>query len=345
MSLADDITAEPDPADRLADDLRRTREKLERRQKDAAYDAALARIAELEGQVALLTALRERKPQKPLKPSKRTTSEATAVLVLSDWHCEERVDPKSVNGMNDFDLQIAEQRIARVFDKSLMLLEDARHLAKIDTLVVAVLGDLISSRIHEELVETTQLAPLEAMIFASDNLERGMRTLLEHSGVSQIVVPTAHGNHGRTTHKMRHATSAANSYEYNAYRHLARRFDGDNRIRFQIGTGYHNWLEIEGQQCRFHHGDSMKYNGGVGGITIPVSKSIAQWNKSRRAAYDFFGHFHQFTWNNRWVCNGSLIGYSAYALSIKAEYEEPRQTFAVIDKERGLTRVLPIFCD
>lgn len=346
MSLPDDIAESlPSPQDKLLADMARSRERVERKQEKAAYEAALARIVALEEQVALLTALDERKVQKPLKPSKRTRGDATAVLVLSDWHVEERVDPKTVNGFNDYTLEIATQRVERTFQKALMLLEDARHLTKIDELVVAVLGDLISARIHEELVETTQLAPLDAMLYATDLLERGLRTLLDHSGVSRIIVPTAHGNHGRTTTKMRHATSAQNSYEYNAYRHLARRFQDDSRIQFQIGHGYHNWLCIQGHDVRFHHGDSIRYGGGVGGITIPVSKAVAQWNKSKRAAVDFFGHFHQFTWNNRWVCNGSVIGYSAYALSIKAEYEEPKQTFAVIDRERGLTRVLPIFCD
>jgi hypothetical protein len=345
QGLADALTAEPSPEEVLLGEMQRVRDRVERKQREALIAAMMARISTLEEMNALLTALNGRKVQKPFKPAKRNRGDATAILVLSDWHVEERVDPKTVNGFNDYSLDIATARVERVFQKSLMLLEDSRHLTKINELVVAVLGDLISSRIHEELVETTQLAPLDAMLFAMNLLERGLRTLLAEAKVERIIVPTANGNHGRTTHKMRHATAAQNSYEHNAYLHLARRFQDEPRIHFQVGTGYHNWLNIQGHDVRFHHGDSMRYGGGVGGIHVPVNKSIAAWNKSRRAAVDFFGHFHQFTWNNRWVCNGSVIGYSAYALSIKAEYEEPKQTFAVIDQERGLTRVLPIFCE
>ena len=346
MSLPDDIADSlPSPQDKLLADMARSRERVERKQEKAAYEAALARIVALEEQVALLTALDERKVQKPLKPSKRTRGDATAVLVLSDWHVEERVDAATVNGMNSYDLQIAERRIRKTFEKFIMLLEDARHLAKIEEIVVAMLGDAVSNWIHEELAETNLLAPLPATMLAADLFEEGLVTLLKNANVSRIVVPTCHGNHGRMTKKMRHGSSADTSLEYNMYLHLRRRFQSEKRVHWQIGQGYHNWLEIQGKQFRFHHGDSVKYNGGVGGITIPVNKAVAQWNKSRRADFDVLGHFHSWTHHWNWLVNGSVIGYNAFALSIKADYQPPVQSFLIVDPERGVTRALPIFCE
>lgn len=346
MSLADDVTAEPDPADRLADDLRRTREKLERKQKDAAYDAALARIGELERQVALLTALEERKPQKPCELPKRKRGSDTAILVLSDWHIGETVDPKTVNSLNEFNLEIADRRVKRVFEKCLLLLEDARHLASIDELVVAILGDEISGDIHPELLESNELAALPATMVAADLLERGLKTLKQHAGVRRIRVVTARGgNHARNTHKPQHSTATAHSYEYNMYRHLARRFKGERVFDWQLGDAYHNMQEIEGRNFRFHHGDAIKFFGGSGGLSIPMNKSVAQWNKSRQAYYDIAGHFHSWTHNWNWLINGSLVGYNAFAVSIKADYQPPVQSFLIVDRERGVTRALPVFCD
>ena len=40
--------------------------------------------------------------------------------------------------------------------------------------------------------------------------------------------------------------------------------------------------------------------------------------------------------------NGSLIGYNAYAMSIKADYEKPSQTFFLIHPRYGKTIVAPI---
>lgn len=150
---------------------------------------------------------------------------------------------------------------------------------------------------------------------------------------------------GNTTQKIRVATRVDNSYEWIIYQSLAREFRGDKRVNFKIAEGYHVYHKIQGWNCRFHHGDAIKYGGGVGGITIPVNKAIASWNKSRVADYDFFGHWHQFIWHKRWVCCPCLIGYDDFSLWIKAEYEEPSQMFAVMDKDRGLVEVRPIFVD
>jgi hypothetical protein len=87
----------------------------------------------------------------------------------------------------------------------------------------------------------------------------------------------------------------------------------------------------------------MSYGGGVGSIYIPVRKAIAQWQKIKPANLDVFGHFHNYKIDgDLFVLNGSLIGFNAFALAIKADYEKPRQAFFLIDKKRGKTVHCPI---
>lgn len=342
MSNLDDI----DASDKLLADLERSKRKVAEKQLDAAYKAALLRLEEQGEIIGLLTALKQRPPQEANPaPTRHKSAAASAILVLSDWHVEEKVEKKNVGGLNEYNLQIAERRAMTVFDKCLMLLEDARHLAPVDELVVAVLGDMISGRIHEELLETTLLAPMEAAVFAADLLERGIKTLLKHAGVKSIVIPTCNGNHGRTTHKMRHATAAQNSYEFFMYKSLAKRFEGSSKIRWQIGEGYHNILDIKGHRFRFHHGDSVRYNGGSGGLSIPMNKAVAAWNKSQKAYFDIMGHYHNWTPHWNWLVNGSLCGMNAFAVAIKADFQPPVQSFLIVDRERGWTRMLPVFCE
>jgi len=52
---------------------------------------------------------------------------------------------------------------------------------------------------------------------------------------------------------------------------------------------------------------------------------------------------HQFKDGGNFICNGSLIGYNAFALSIKADYEKPKQAFFLVDKKRGKSIVAPIW--
>lgn len=120
---------------------------------------------------------------------------------------------------------------------------------------------------------------------------------------------------------------------------------GEKRITFKVETGYHNWLDVQGKLVRFHHGDWLKYNGGVGGITIPVNKSLNEWNKAKRADYDIFGHWHQHQKHYRWCACNCLIGYNPYALSIKADWSEPSQTLLVFDRDRPVpVLVQEIYC-
>lgn len=299
----------------------------------------------LRARVELLTSFKPAKINNVRKPKRHKAANGTAIIVLSDWHVEETVYPQMVGGLNEFNLQIAEQRIARTFDKALLLLEDARQLTEIRQCVVAVLGDLISGFIHPELQEGNSLAPLPATQFAGEHLERGIRKLIQHADIDEFIIPTCYGNHGRTTDKSRIATAADNSYEYNLYLNMAKRFEAFPQVKWKVEEGYHNWLTVQGRDVRFHHGDWIKYQGGVGGPSIPINKSVADWNRARRAYLDIFGHLHTFMPTMRWIMNGSLIGYGPYSVYIKADYQPPMQAFLVLDEERGLTRALPIFCD
>jgi hypothetical protein len=126
------------------------------------------------------------------------------------------------------------------------------------------------------------------------------------------------------------------------YHHLAAYFRNEPRVTFIIPDGPHSYLTVYNDTIRFQHGHMVKYGGGVGGIYIPVHKAIAQWNQAKAATLDVFGHFHQSRDGGNFICNGSLIGYNSFALSIKASYERPKQTLFLLDSKYGRTFTCPI---
>jgi hypothetical protein len=129
------------------------------------------------------------------------------------------------------------------------------------------------------------------------------------------------------------------------YHAMANYFKDEPRVTMLIPEGAHSYVNVYGYVIRFLHGHDVKYGGGVGGLTIPLNKSIAQWDKAKKANLTCLGHFHQRFDGGNFLVNGSLIGYNAFALSIKASAEEPAQAFALIDKKRGKTLVCPILLD
>lgn len=322
----------------------REQQKLKGRltETEGKYKVALKTIEGLEQRLETATALSSGIETYTIQPSApKGTSEAVAVVVASDWHIEESVGPE-VGSLNTFSLDIAKVRAEKFFIKAHRLTNLLAQDVKIDTMVLALLGDFITGNIHgEENAEKNETTPTHAIVHAQNWIASGIEFLLANSG-RNLVIPCHSGNHARTTQKTRFGAENGHSLEFLMYHHLAAYFRNEPRVQFIVPEGPHSYLNIYDQTIRFHHGHMVKYGGGVGGIFIPTYKAIAQWNKGRHADLDVFGHFHQTKDGGNFLCNGSLIGYNSFALSIKADYEKPRQTLFLMDAKRGRTCTWPI---
>lgn len=269
----------------------------------------------------------------------------TAVALASDWHVEEPVVAEAVAGVNEYNLAVADKRIKRFFDGIVWSILHHRASKKLSVrdLVLALMGDLITGYIHIELVESNLLSPVEAVDWLIPRLVSGIKYLLDVLDLESITIPCSHGNHGRTTEKSRISTGAMNSFEWLMYRMLANSFQSEKRVRFHITQSAHQYVEVYGQTLHFHHGDSLKYLGGVGGIGIPFRKAMNAWDGVRKAAVHHIGHFHNYNDFGNGVTNGSLIGFGGYSQWIRAAYEVPQQAFYLFDSERGKCQVTPIW--
>jgi hypothetical protein len=304
-------------------------------------DAKDKTIAEVESRFDAALAIKSERfvSSAIIKQPKRKSSESTAFVLASDWHAEENVRPETINGRNSFNLAIAKRRIQRFYENVVYLIELQRKGTRIDNLVLCLLGDMMNGYIHEEYEENNELSPVETILWLYTEISAGLQYLADNGKLDRIVIPCCVGNHGRTTKKPRVGTMCKNSYEWMMYHCLAQRFP---QFEWQIADGYHTYVEVYGRNVRCHHGDAIKYQGGIGGITVPVIKAIAGWDKNIHADLDLFGHWHQMVAHRKFICNGSLIGYNAYALQIKADYEPPSQTFFLMEKDHGRTITAPI---
>ena len=320
--------------------------KGEKQQSDKKYRVLVKQLAEAEQKVKDAVKLSKDVQKVKIKPisvdRKGKLSQSTAVVIASDWHLEELVKPETVEHLNNYNLSIAESRAITFFQNSLKLIEMSRSTSRIDNLVLGLLGDFITGYIHPEFVESNQLSPVQACVKAFEWLCRGIDFLLEHGNFKRILIPCCVGNHGRTTNKSRISTERDNSYEWLLYQFVANYYKDEPRVEMQIGGGYLSYLQVYNMILRFHHGHCVRYGGGVGGIHVPLNKAIAQWDKFKRSDLDILGHWHQRQSTNKYVINGSLIGYNAYALSIKAEFQKPCQTFFLLHPNKGKTVEAPI---
>jgi hypothetical protein len=330
-------------ADHVALDRERQKTSAELSSLKRRYDESLKTIERQERQLKAVTVLRSGLETFRIEPRTGSgTSEATVVMVASDWHIEENVGAE-VGGLNEYSVEIANQRALKFFQSGLRLTKLLQQDVRITDMILPLLGDFITNDIHDaENAELNELLPTHAIVTAQNMIISGIEFLLRESDLKRIVVPCHSGNHARTTQKTRFSAENGHSLEYLLYLHIAAYFRNEPRVEFVIPDGMHSYVQVYDQMIRFHHGHSIKYAGGVGGLFIPAYKAIAQWNKARHADLDVFGHFHQCKDGGNFLCNGSLIGYNGYALSIKADFEPPKQQLFLIDKKRGRTCTWPI---
>jgi len=337
------------PHELLTADRERITHTTEAEQLKKKYAHAIKELSESERRVA--AALGITQPVKPFKIEKNKSingGQATAIVMASDWHVGERVDAHTINWLNEYNPDIAQARAQRFFANTLRLVRSARRDVTIEHLVLWMGGDLITGYIHDELEESNYMSPIEESIFAKSLFLGGLKLWKESGGFKRITVVTSFGNHGRTTMKRRISTGYKNSFEWMLYRDMASIYKDDEVVRFQVENGYFNYLNVYGRELRFHHGDNIKYGGGVGGLTIPLVKYIQRSNSQRKAAADFIGHYHQrmpFNPVHAFSVNSSLIGFNAYAQSIGASPEPPTQNFQLLDEKRGFTVAAPILVE
>lgn len=333
-------------ADRLAADAELARIRSEMASYRKRYTAALAQIDRERERADALVALKgisaTRPPKRVAKSDKKHA--ATMVVLLSDIHCEETVRPETVNGRNEYSLDVCQLRLDELQSRFLAMLKHERQLCRIERVVLWLGGDLISGMIHPELAEENSLHPLAAIRWIGERL-RGIIDVAADNA-KEIVVATSCGNHGRTTEKLR-TNEADTSYEQHLYLTM-RAAEARKNVAWQIGEGHLNYVTLDGFKIRFCHGHAIRYQGGIGGIHVPLNKAVSAWDATERADLTCIGHWHQFSWSRsgRYVTNGSVIGHSAYAVRIKASYEPPCQAAIVIDHgRREVTKAYPLFCD
>lgn len=323
----------------VAQDVQAARLRAELNRLRRQYRSAISAVEAERARADALADLGSIKACRRPRSKKRGKGDATAIILLSDWHVEERVTPESVGGINDASLAVIDRRLQELASRIEFLIKHERQITRIDRIVVAAVGDFISNIIHDDTAEVAQLQPLAAIRWAGERLR--MIIDLAASLADEVIVATAVGNHGRSVMKPRIATEHDHSFEQHLYMTLAAHEPHDH-VYWQIGEAYLNIVDLDGYRVACHHGHGIK-----GNVHTSATRAINDWARSFPADLHVFGHHHQFCYSrDNWLANGSVIGYNAFAMRIRAQEEPPCQALAIIDHgRRECTRAIPIYCD
>jgi predicted phosphodiesterase/DNA-binding MarR family transcriptional regulator len=280
------------------------------------------------------------------KKTRRTTG--TPTLLISDVHFDERVAPEQIEWANEYNHEIATERLKHVFNSTYDLLLKRMAAPKYDGIIVAFAGDLLSGNIHDELVESNDDVILRSILSLSDLLIEGIGNMADEFG--KVFVPCVVGNHGRMHKKPRTKSMVCNNFEWLIYQNLARYFKTDSRLTFLIPEGPDANFQVYDKHFLLTHGDQFRGGSGIAGIFSPVMLGASR-KKTRQQAiktpFDILlmGHFHQYIHTELMVINGALKGYDQYAYYNNFPFEHPKQALWINHPEQGMTFRMPITCN
>jgi hypothetical protein len=328
-------------------------EKRHRASDRKALDAALKRLDDNDRVIEAFGAMSEAQPPEvfpiTLDPAKRV---CCAVHLLSDVHYG-AIFPKTESTFgNAVNPAITKLRIQRDFAAVAWKVKTHRSWANIDTLVLSMLGDNVEGQLHEETLETAQPA-LESLVELYPIYLGCLRYLADALAPIKIIVLGSWGNHGRDTHRVRHITGAKHSVDWVLYQQLAAA--APDCVTVHSTQAQDQYMQIFGRPYHQQHGMSIGYQGGIGGLSIPLNKAAAQWDKrtpldfdlsvalgamiQRNDALHVIGHWHQSLKGPNWFVNGSIKGYDPYVSFKNATPDFPKQWFFLIDSVHGPTEM------
>ena len=328
------------------EDLKLKEVKTKTQTLEKKYNEALDIIKNLkEENKALLNLSVSKKPSAiTFKNKDKQKREVVPVIVASDWHIEEYVDSAVTNGLNTYNIDVAKKSICQFFTNASFLVNREKASSKVNTVVLAILGDIINGVLREEDLQNNKLTSIEAVSLARNLIYDGIKFLSEETDCD-IRVICCTGNHGRLTDKIFASNQVKNSLEYLMYKTLERDFRDDPKVNVFVSEAYYYIQEVLGVKIRFHHGHIFKFNGGIGGLAVPVLRKISQMNLIENADLDVCGHFHSMQIFNNCILNGSLVGANGYSIQLGIPFEPPRQTFFLIDEKYKRSTITPIFID
>ena len=281
-----------------------------------------------------------------LAPAKPKKSSATLVVMLSDTHFDEVVNPDEMEGLNAYNREIAVMRLERWTQNVIKM---ARHYlsgVSYDGVVIILGGDIFTGDIHEELALTNEDTMIGSLLFWSEQVAAAIQLLTDEFKKCHVV--SVVGNHGRTTRKPRMKQRVRTNFDWLIAKMIERHFTKDKRVTFSIPESADALIKIYDHGHLVTHGDQVSGGSGWGGIYSPImrmrSRKEARYLATGKSFQTMWlGHWHQYISTPKMVVNGTMKGFDEYALLMGFGYEQPQQALALITPEKNITIQAPVF--
>lgn len=251
-------------------------------------------------------------------------------LFTSDFQIGEVIRPEEIDLAHGYDVEIFRRRYRQLVSTAIDLALNHQAGWTYPGVIYARGGDTISGAIHDELRETDQVTPIEAVEIAFEEEAAGIRQLADAFG--RVDVKSTGGNHDRDTRKPQAKRATAHSLDRLVAYMLGREFKDDPRISFQTSESPDVYFAVYETRILLTHGDKIGSRGGQGYVgpaaTIMrgAQKILMEQMALGRLVHEVHvGHFHTPMQLGCALANGCLPGYSEFAKTLRVRPEAPSQ--------------------
>jgi hypothetical protein len=311
----------------LEAEVRELRQALQKDRKTAVADERL--LQAIERALAAVPINPSVPPAAERADSRNEDAHHRQVLILSDFHGGEVVDPEVVNGANDYNWDIMLQRVDQVIEAALSHKRNSPDLTGLDVLFV---GDMCSGSNHDELAVSNEFVLAEQGVRVGYLQAEILERLAPH--YASLRALSVEGNHPRLSRK----PAAKNPHDNMDWvasvitRERAKLIGVD----VTVARGSSFW-EVAGRTFYVWHGDGIRSTmPGVpwGGVMRRTNE--IQSGSSKRIDHFVLGHFHQpnVVQGGRIIMNGALKGLDEWVLKQFGGGAPPCQLLLTLDEKK-----------
>jgi hypothetical protein len=270
-------------------------------------------------------------------------SPQSAVLMLSDTHVGQVIQPDQTLGFGGYGFETFLRRLKRLERSVFSILQD-HTTTNVSEIVVAMLGDMLHGNL-DHAVEAGQHNTVFTQFYSAGHAIAQFLQNLSHLAPLRIV--TAVGNHTRWgTQKKMPTENRYSNFDQVLFAYVAALVRDNKRIDFKLDKQPFALFEVQGFQFYGGHGDHLR--GGDKALGVPnhavgrsVSSTVQMFATANRRPPNFylFGHLHKpITLPHALgeiIINGGFPGIDNYALMSGFVPSFPSQKLFLIHPKFG----------
>lgn len=292
-------------------------------------------------------------PNKICNNFPKTKNTVEAILLISDLHCGELINPEEIGFINAYNIEIMKKRLERIFYYF------AYYCSKFEITKAHILflGDLFSGNHQDELIRTNEIHEVDALFLLQDLLAQQLLKI--ESNFNSIECEFVVGNHSRIPiGKPQYKSAAKLNYEYILSKQLQQIFEvRQKKIKINTCNALFKVKEIAGRRFLMTHGHTLSKGSNsfasipYYGLSMSAAKlygAILQSEVEEDTTSLFqdilMAHLHtsarvKITSGSLYI-NGAVIGTSDFSLYKMNAISKPEQTMLFVDNGHVINEII-----